>query len=262
MQGLAPGPRGPGLPLPEKDYFEKSVIFYLIAPDINHSRMAKGGEMMREMKNFSERIRERLRQGQEEREKRKAQLNIEMKGLLDKQKRFYGLARDILVSAIYPRLEELARQFDNSSLGDIKQADELRCTCKFAHSKRFPATASIEFVISPDEGYDSMEVEYRQAIFPMLMDYAPNGKKSFPLETPSWDELKGWVETKILDFVDIYLKLEIHPFYQKENMVLDPVCGMMISITEAAGQVESEGRIVYFCSDVCRANYLMKKKAS
>jgi YHS domain-containing protein len=216
---------------------------------------------MDEMKKFSEKLQERLSRGQDERHTRKLQTNIEMVRLLDKQRSFHGIAHDFLVSAVYPRLQELSRQFDNSRVGDISQTDELRCTCKFSHSKRFPATASIEFVVSPGEGYGSLNIDYNITIFPMLMDYDSNDKRSFPLDAPSWDELNDWVESKILEFVDTYLKLETHPMYQKENRVLDPVCGMIIPIPDAAAQVEFDGRITYFCSETCKSNFLGKRKA-
>lgn len=35
-------------------------------------------------------------------------------------------------------------------------------------------------------------------------------------------------------------------------MVKDPVCGMQISESEAAGKSEHEGKIYYFCSAHCK----------
>ena len=37
--------------------------------------------------------------------------------------------------------------------------------------------------------------------------------------------------------------------------VLDPVCGMTISLEDAVGHVEHEGHTYYFCSEECRTDF-------
>lgn len=48
-----------------------------------------------------------------------------------------------------------------------------------------------------------------------------------PPEMDDSEEAIGqWVEERITEFIDTYLRLETHPLYQKDNIVIDPICGM------------------------------------
>lgn len=38
-------------------------------------------------------------------------------------------------------------------------------------------------------------------------------------------------------------------------MARDPVCGMEVDEKSAAGKVEHEGRVYYFCSEGCKAAF-------
>lgn len=75
----------------------------------------------------------------------------------------------------------------------------------------------------------------------MLMEFNRNTEEVFPLDC---DEavLGSWVNDRVIEFIDTYLRLEIHPFYQKDNTVLDIVCGMRISSISATSSVERHGR--------------------
>jgi Cu+-exporting ATPase len=42
---------------------------------------------------------------------------------------------------------------------------------------------------------------------------------------------------------------------QKQERAKDPVCGMEISPSDAAGRIRHQGRDYYFCSQVCRSSF-------
>jgi YHS domain-containing protein len=67
--------------------------------------------------------------------------------------------------------------------------------------------------------------------------------------------LVAWIEQKIINFLDTYLRLEETEQYQRENTVIDPVCGMRINKAWAAAQMEHQGQIYYFCIEECRAKF-------
>jgi len=87
------------------------------------------------------------------------------------------------------------------------------------------------------------------------MEYTRNAEDIFPLEGDE-EALAGWVEDRILDFLDTYLRLETHPLYQKVNTVIDIVCGMHITSTSATCSVEQHGRTFYFCSEHCKEAFI------
>ena len=43
--------------------------------------------------------------------------------------------------------------------------------------------------------------------------------------------------------------------HANEPTFTDPVCGMKVSRTTAAEELEYEGRVYYFCADVCRKEF-------
>jgi YHS domain-containing protein len=220
--------------------------------------LVEGGREMGKIENFSEKIRERLGQDLKERSERMLEVNRSMEQLLARKGRFETVARDILTSVVYPRLQALSQNFENSRLTDIKGVPGLYCACKFSHTQRFPATVSLEFSLFPGQEYKNLDVHYKLKIFPMLMEYNQHEERSFPLEIPGGEDIGAWVEARILEFLDTYLKLETHPLYQKDNFVVDPVCGMKIPLVSATSSIEQEGRVIYFCSEACRMNFLKR----
>ncbi|MBI2933541.1 MAG: YHS domain-containing protein [Planctomycetes bacterium] len=43
--------------------------------------------------------------------------------------------------------------------------------------------------------------------------------------------------------------------YQKERLVVDPVCGMTIPVSEAVGSVLHRGAVFHFCVEECRRKF-------
>ena len=177
-----------------------------------------------------------------------------MKELLEKRKRFAGVSRRIMETIIQPRMEELKRHFDNAVISECHGDTDFRCFLKFSHTARFPARVSLGISLLPGESDTGITVRYDLEILPILMEFKRDAEKSFPLDDA--DETIGlWVEDKIVEFVDTYLRLETHPLYQKANIVVDPVCGMQISAITAASRVELSGHTFYFCSEVCKETF-------
>lgn len=213
---------------------------------------------MGELKDFSEKVKERFSQALKEQGARMTETDSNMKLFIEQRDRFNDVAHRIMVSVVFPRMQELSRHFENSDLTDIQDIDGVYCSCDFSHTPRFPATASLVIAFSPGQNNASLNVHYKLKIIPVLMDYKQADEHSFPLETLRDEEVVEWVEAKLLEFLDAYLKLETHPLYQKDNFVMDPVCGMQIPLAAVADKVEQDGKTVYFCSVACKEDYLKR----
>lgn len=204
---------------------------------------------------LQEKIRNRLDEHRRDLAERQRLIDSTMKEMLDQRGRFAAEAQHVLESVVHPRLLELSRQFDNAVISDRHSGTDFHCTCEFAHTPRFPATVSLDFGVLPGEKDEELTIRYDLQILPVLMEYKRNEEASFSLEGA--DEAIGrWVEEKVLEFVDTYLRLETHPLYQKDYIVVDLICGMPISTTAAPARVERHGRTLYFCSERCREAYL------
>lgn len=183
-----------------------------------------------------------------------------MNELLKQRERFARIARRVIKSVIHPLMEEVTRHFDNAAITECHGDIDFHCVCKFTHTPRFPATVSLDLCVLPAESYTELAVRYDLEVLPMLMEYKRAEEKKFPLDGA--DESIGlWVEENIVECIETYLRLETHPLYQKENIVIDPVCGMQISSSAATSKIELPDRTIYFCSEVCKEAFLKKNNS-
>lgn len=126
----------------------------------------------------------------------------------------------------------------------------------FGHTQRYPATATLRFWLWPAEDYRQLEVHYEIEILPIFMEYDRSDAQPFQLDGLLETDVTAWVEKKCYDFSDSYLKIETHPLYQKDNFVVDPVCGMRIPFFEVAATVSRGDHTFYFCPELCKEGFL------
>lgn len=208
---------------------------------------------MKTPSSLADRILKRFEQHQADLAGKQQQLDSRMKELLEQRERLDAVSKDMIDKIILPRMEELARHFSNAEVEILHTDSGYTCVCKFAHTPRFPATVRLGITLLPgNTGH--LTARYELNILPVLMEYTRSFEEPFPLDDD--DSLAGWVDDRILDFVDTYLRLETHPLYQKDNLVVDIVCGMHISSVSAASTVERHGRTFYFCSEHCKGIFL------
>lgn len=212
---------------------------------------------MADSRQLSDRITSRLERHRLELGERQNSIDVSMKALLEQQERFASEAQRIIGSVIRPRMEELTRHFENAEIKVLSGNSTFHCVCDFTHTPRFPATVSFDLSLLPE----GQEIKVRSdiQIFPILMEYKRDDAMSFPLNG-SEEAIGQWVEERIIEFVDTYLRLETHPYYQKDNIVTDPVCGMQISAIAATSMIECGSHTVYFCSDACKEAFLKECK--
>jgi len=198
---------------------------------------------------LSERILKRFEQHRNSLADKQRQLDGMMKDLLEQRERQDAVAEGKINKIILPRMEELARHFDNAMV-EVQHLDAgYVCTVKFAHTPQYPATVRLDIALLPGST-EHLTARYDLSILPELMEFRRNAEAPFTFE--SVDSLAQWVEDRVMNFIDDYLRLETHPLYQKDNKVIDIVCGMRISSISAASTVARQGRTFYFCSEHCK----------
>jgi len=211
---------------------------------------------MATVEHFSKAIEERLAQEQRIKQDKQHHIDREMKLLLERQAAYKETAQGILSSVVYPRMNALCRYFENAKIKDFDPSKNFNCIVDFSHTRRYPAKVSLGFSIWPGDDYKLIEVHYDIKILPILMEYDRTNAQGFPIDSLIETNVVAWVEKKILHFLDVYLRIETHPLYQKDNFVVDPVCGMRIPFFEIAATVERGEDTVYFCSEVCKETFL------
>lgn len=165
-------------------------------------------------------------------------------------------AQELAESVVRPCMARLAVYFDNADLLPASESGDDRCVCSFRHTERFPATTKLEFAVRPDTENSQICVTYRLEILPIFFEFERDDQLVLSADAVDVQAANSWVESKILQFVETYVKLqEIDP-YQQENLVTDPVCGMRINKTPAVGEAQYQGQTFYFCVDECRRSFL------
>lgn len=212
---------------------------------------------MERINTLSDRILKRFEQHKADLVGKQQQLDGEMKELLEQRGRMDAVSKGMMDKIILPRAEELASHFENAEVEVLHTGSGYTCVCKFAHTPQFPATVRLGIGVSPsDTGH--LTVRYDLSILPVLMEFRRDTEEVFSPDNEN--SIARWVEDRILDFIDDYLRLESHPLYQKDNAVIDIICGMQISSTSAAGVVELHGESFYFCSEHCKEAFVRKNE--
>ena len=209
---------------------------------------------MKKTSSLAERISNRFEQHRHDLVDKQQQLDSRMKEMLEQRERLAAIAKSQIESVVLPRMEELARHFDNAKVHVVNIGANSTCIAEFAHTPSYPAVVKLGISLLPGDNA-SLTARYDLSILPELMKYNRNVEEVFPLAGEG-EDLASWVEDRILDFINTYLCLETHPLYQKNNTVLDIVCGMRIPAASATSRVERQGRTFYFCSDHCKEVFL------
>lgn len=181
----------------------------------------------------------------------------DMGTILKQREKFVSESRRIMEAVVRPSVEKLRKQFGNAG---IEEGHELTCLCRFAPTVQYPARVAVSFSLFPVDAFSKVCVRYTLELLPILMPYRSNDSASFPLSGAE-DELSEWVEEKVLEFLDTYLQLEAHPLYQRENVVVDPVCGMRILRADSQA-AEVHGKSFFFCSRQCREAFLREAQVA
>lgn len=211
---------------------------------------------MNDLPQLEQRIREKLSAAAEKRLDRQAEIAAEMQSREERLARFNGEAQRWMTSVVRPRMTALAACFENARLRGPDAARPLRCVCDFDRNAQFPATTSLELAIFPDTSLEMGVVAYGVEILPILFQFEKKDQLALPLDGSTEAQLAAWVDHKLIAFVDTYLQLGEVEHYQRDNLVVDPVCGMQINKQFAAASAELRGKTYFFCVEDCRRKFL------
>ena len=211
---------------------------------------------MDELTNLERQIREKLAGAEAKRRDRQAALTAEMQAREKLVERFNGEARRWMQALIVPRMERLAACFENAKFCPPDAIRPFRCACTFERTPQFPATTTLEMTLFPEESLDNGVVAYAVEILPILFQFERKDQLVVALDKPDDDRIAEWVERKLMTFLDAYLQLPEAEHYQRDNLVIDPVCGMEINKQFAAASEELLGKTYYFCVEECRRKFL------
>ncbi len=172
-----------------------------------------------------------------------------------REARFQESASRSLEEVVIPKLEALASAFPNAN--SVERSAIVRAvSLTLRSSGDYPIGADVSLALGHDEGIREIVATWRVAIMPILMDYEREAVLRESLERFDPDRLGDFVEERLLQFTQDYLRVhEPGSPYLESVMVTDPVCGMRFHPTEAATSAERDGKTYYFCADSCRRRF-------
>jgi hypothetical protein len=161
------------------------------------------------------RIREKLAASAEARRLRQDELWEASRDLDWRLKRYTTVADRIMEAVIRTGMETLAECFAGAQSPEVQRTRHT-CVCRFPHTPRFPATAAVELGVTRDGDARIVTVEYDLQILPVFHPINAQARLVMPLDEMDEREVARWVEERVLEFVDSYLRLETVEPYREE----------------------------------------------
>lgn len=166
--------------------------------------------------------------------------------------RFEDLAEHLNLRIVAPRLQSVASYFVNATVGE-QRSD--RSSCWFGFCRRFPAVTHVEFAMEHDLKFEELIVGTQTRMMPVLVQFTEQDNLRLPLDCVDEDQVADWVEERLLEFLDIYLRIDSESEDFAEEPVTDPVCGMRILRSMAAASDSFHGHPYFFCCKDCCAQF-------
>ncbi len=202
------------------------------------------------MNSFKSRINTVIAKRTENIQEKQAYLNKEMEEIEKLEARFSKHAGRILEDIVLPRMNVLQESFSGTSISD--SAVGFGCKVEFNTDRRYNATIECELKIQLDRQHEKILVTWRFHLLPILMKFQTDDLLSTDLENFDLADIESFVENKIEQAIQDYFRFQDHPGYQRDNMVVDPVCKMSINRLEAACREKYLSREYCFCTVKCK----------
>ena len=158
------------------------------------------------------------------------------------------LTRDVM----RPRLEVFAENFSNAKMLPMDVPG--RCACWLGYCERFPTSSRLSLSVTHDVRIEHVQIGFDASMMPQFFPFNEHDKKTSTLDRMNDQEAAEWVEVRLLEFLDSYLRIERGGEDGESNTTIDPVCGMPVR-RPLAIQRDYRGHDYYFCSDACATEF-------
>lgn len=204
---------------------------------------------------FEQRLERLVARAQHQRTDEVREQDAEMERRVHLQAAFEWLADRLHRHEIRPRMEAVARHFERAHLEHLKTPVCTLTVCTLPRSERFPASTTLTLGVVFDPQRLVATLTYHVQTIPVLMELEGQDAIGVELEAPVLEEVAGWLDRRLEQFVATYVRLERDPRYREQGSEhVDPVCGMRVSAASAL-RLERNGQTHYFCAPACRTRF-------
>jgi YHS domain-containing protein len=177
----------------------------------------------------------------------------EMQAFEGRKARFDLVAPQLIVTVILPWLSEVASHFSTSRVE--KSENGLGGCLWLGYSERFPVTAKAEVRLSHDAGFQNVAVRFEASIAPSFQHFEPNDKLLLALGDSNFQQLANWLDDRLLEFVDAYMRTDRGCDDFGDEPVTDAVCGMRLLRSKCHSSIDLHGHSYFFCTETCRKEF-------
>lgn len=177
---------------------------------------------------------------------------LEMHETEERLRVYDRVARTCMNEVALPRLERLIHTLGNGSRPEVREKGD-SVSVIFRSTAKFPIGADVSLILAHDPKIQNLLALWKVSIIPILIDYEREVSLMVALDAPDLGCFGNFLDNRIVRFVSDYLAVhDPDSPYLRIERVTDPVCGMSLPRTEAAGYVEHDGTSYYFCVDACK----------
>ena len=120
-------------------------------------------------------------------------------------------------------------------------------------TEEFPASGEVHVAFGHIPQEEKLVAQFQIRVVPLLARFDREAEVTLDLNEAERPRLEEFLDNRLCGFAEEYLRIrEPDSPYQKDKVVVDPVCGMPILRSEAAAAVQHGRTTFYFCVDECR----------
>ncbi len=211
---------------------------------------------MPSMSEFAGTLDHRLRAMEEFRRAEAGRLSEEMRPREVFHQAFDRVADIVVTGIIRPRVETVADRFQKATLESMQTPMGIYVGCTFSPTDTFPVAALLCVGIAMDDERQLCALSLSADLQPAAPGHVTTAVHPVNLAAPQWDAMITWVEAQLLGFIDAYVDAHRLAATRQDNLVRDPVCGMMVSPSVAPEHWSFDGETYSFCARSCREQFM------
>ncbi len=159
----------------------------------------------------------------------------------------YEKAQARVIAVARPRLEVLAN----------RAGDRATVTPSVSHTRREArfefrsprAYITLTFSVVPDHPVKNVVVEYNLRIVPLLWQFNSHAEFISPIAALDEAGLGKWLDDRIVEFAELFIKIHEHEIYDKAEYVEDPIAKVKFPKFAAGATLEQGGQTYYFIDE-------------
>jgi YHS domain-containing protein len=182
-----------------------------------------------------------------------------MVDVAERRSRFEAIAHRLCNQVILPLVEVMASRLPNATLSLNEPTG--RCVCWLGYCERFPASTKVGFSIEHDVRFEKVYACFEASMSPPFIKLNEHDKHSMLLDEVRDDDVSAWVQERLFEFLNDYLRIDRGLDDFEDETATDPVCGMRISHNHATASTSYIGRQYFFCSSDCVNRFLREPAA-